>query len=260
MTEKVSLTLIALAWRESDHLEACFRSLAELRARTGATTLIILDDVADDPTRAIAYRVADHVKEFSFTNFSKQRNHALHAAETEWVFFIDADERCPPALALEVEQSITGSTHNAYRVPRRNILFGHEVKHTGWWPDYQIRLMRREYCRYDESIHVHERPIVQGSTGTLTFPLIHYNYKTWSQFAAKQKAYARLEAEALWAERRRPKLRSMIGQPLRELKRRLIDYQGYRDGVLGVALSFAMSLYSLEVQRQLFLLRAKNRE
>ncbi len=260
MTAQAGLTLIALAWRESDHLEACFRSLSGLKARTNASTLIVLDADADRITRVIAHRIADHVTELPFTSFSKQRNNALNSAETEWVFFIDADERCTLPLAVEIERLISVSSHNAYRVPRRNILFGREVRHTGWWPDYQVRLLRREYCRYDEAIRVHERPTVRGSTGTLSSPLIHYNYESWSQFAEKQRAYARLEAEALWLAGRRSRPRSMIGQPLRELKRRLIDYQGYKDGALGLALSAAMALYSLEVQRQLLMLQGKSRD
>ena len=259
MINQPALTLAALAWRESDHLQACFDSLASLKANTMARTLIVLDDNADDATRTMAVKLADNVATRRFISFSHQRNAALSLADTEWVFFIDPDERCTPPLALEIEKAITSATHSAYRVPRRNILFGREVKHTGWWPDYQVRLMRREDCHYDESIRVHERPLVNGSTGTLSEPLIHYNYTTWSQFATKQKAYAHLEAEALWSAGRRPRPRSLVGQPLRELKRRLVDYRGYKDGALGVALSFAMALYSLEVQRQLLLIRARHR-
>ncbi|MEO6456786.1 MAG: glycosyltransferase family 2 protein [Chloroflexia bacterium] len=257
MTEPTLLTVVALAWRESDHLEKCFKSLASLRARTGATTLIVLDDDADTATREIALRVADRVIELPFTNFSRQRNYGLDAATTEWVFFIDADERCTSDLSDEIQRVVSEVEHAAYQVPRRNILFGREIKHTGWWPDYQVRLLRRAYCRYDESIRVHERPTVNGSTGSLNAPLIHYNYNSWRQFATKQKAYAKLEARAQWDAGRRATARSLVGQPLRELKRRMIDYQGYKDGLLGLALSIAMSIYTLEVQRQLFRLRRK---
>ena len=257
MTEPTLLTIVALAWRESDHLEKCFQSLALLRERTGATTLIVLNDDADPTTREIALRVADRVTELPFVNFPRQRNHGLDTATTEWVFFIDADERCTPALSNEIQRAILAGEHTAYRVPRRNILFGREVRHTGWWPDYQVRLLRRAECRYDESIGVHELPTVKGSTGNLNAPLIHYNYKTWRQFATKQKAYAKLEALSQWDTGRRFRLKSLVGQPLREFKRRLIDYEGYKDGLLGVALSVAMSIYALEVQRQLLRLQRK---
>lgn len=255
MSISTKLTVVALAWKETDHLEKCFQSLVPLLARTGATTLVVLNEDADPATRQLALRIADRVIEHPFTNFSRQRNIGLDAASTEWVFFIDPDERSSEALAFAIERAIVDTTHAAYRVPRRNILFGKEVKHTGWWPDYQVRLLLRANCRYDESIRVHELPTVEGTIGTLSPPLVHYNYSSWRQFVSKQIAYSKLEAEALWGLGRRVGPRSVIGQPLRELKRRLIDYEGYKDGVLGTELSFAMAAYSLMVQRELLRLQ-----
>jgi hypothetical protein len=144
-----------------------------------------------------------------------QRNRALELADADWVFFIDADERCTRQLAPEISEALRSGTHAAYRVPRRNILFGREVRHTGWWPDYQVRLLRRDRCRYDESRQVHEFPSVDGSIGSLSAPLIHFNYTTWRQFAQKQLAYAALEANSLYQNGERVRPRSFIGQPLR---------------------------------------------
>lgn len=252
-----SLLIVALAWHESDHLGACFESVEPLKRLTGARTLILLDAERDRLTEQIARKVADRVEVARFVSFSTQRNHALDLADTEWVFFIDADERCTRRVAGEISQVLTDARCSAYRVPRRNILFGHEVRHTGWWPDYQIRLLRREKCHYDEGKRVHEVPSVNGPVGTLSSPLIHYNYKTWRQFVEKQYAYATLDAKTLYQTGNRARLRSFVGQPARELKRRLVDYRGYKDGVLGVALSVAMALYRAETQRQLFLLQGK---
>lgn len=251
------LTIIALARSEAKHLGPCFKSLQTLTSQLGVNTLIVLDSRADQATETVARTVADRVLVSEFVNFSVQRNRGLDAAQTEWVFFIDPDERCTPALAQEVAKAIGQDEYAAFRVPRRNILFGHEVHHTGWWPDYQVRLLKRDCCRYDETRQVHELPIVFGKTGALTEPLIHYNYKTWRQFVKKQWAYAKYDARALYVSGRRARLRNMLGQPLRELKRRLVDYEGYKDGLLGVALSLAMGLYVAETYRQLWRLQRR---
>ena len=253
------LTVIALAWREGEHLRHCLQSVEPMRALTSCPTLVVLDAEADGLTRAIAREVADRVEEVPFVNFSVQRNRALDLAHTPWVFFIDSDERCTSALAREIACVIAPGTtrYSAYRVPRRNILFGREVRHTGWWPDYQIRLLEKARCRYDERREVHEYPIVQGEVGTLHNPLIHYNYKSWRQFISKQRAYAPLEAKALYQAGRRARPRSLVGQPWREFKRRFFEYQGYRDGPLGLVLSLAMALYTAEVYRQLLMLQRR---
>lgn len=242
-----SLTIVALAWREGERLRKCFASVRPLVEITGAQTLIVLDAEANALTAGLAKVVAQRVSVAKFDNFAAQRNRALSLAETDWVFFIDADELMTPALAKEValRLALANDGSAAYRVPRRNILFRHEVRHTGWSPDYQVRLLERAKSRYSEARPVHEVPEVDGSIGTLNEPLIHFNYDTWRQFARKQWSYAPLEAQLLFAEGKRARPRSLLGQPLREFKRRFIEYEGYRDGLLGLELSLAMSAYTL---------------
>lgn len=254
-----NLTIIALVHNETEHLRACFKSLDLLLRNTGAQTLVIFDSRGDPETLTVARLVADRVVVANFDGFARQRNRALDHATTPWVFFIDADERCTRALAAEVSAALMESAFAAYRVPRRNILFGHEVRHTGWSPDYQIRLLKRNSCRYDETRQVHEVPIVQGEIGTFGARLIHFNYATWGQFLAKQRAYSEYEVAALQRAGRSATLKSTVGQPLREFKRRFIEYSGYRDGLLGLALSLAMALYVLRTYLALARLQRSKR-
>jgi len=246
------LTIVALAWNEAEHLAHCFASLEPLVRATGAATLVLFDPDGDERTLSIAREVAGRVEISKFSNFAAQRNRALDLVTTPWVFFIDPDERMTPELASEVVRAITSKEKAAYRVPRRNFPFGREVRHTGWYPDYQVRLLHRASSRYDEQQEVHEVPKVEGKLGDFGSPLIHFNYRTWEQFVSKQLAYADLHARALYKAGNRARLRSFVGQPLRELKRRLVDYRGYRDGVLGIALSLAMSAYTLFIYVKLY--------
>ena len=249
------LTIAALAWNEGEQVRACFNSVEPLVALTGAETLVLFDSEGDAATLEIAQQVVSRVAVVDFDNFARQRNRALDIALSEWVFFIDADERCTPRLCREIAQAVKAEGYAAYRIPRRNFLFGHEVRHTGWSPDYQLRLLKREACRYDETRGVHELPTVHGEVGTLEARLLHYNYRTWGQFFEKQRAYARLEAESLHQAGRKASLKSIIGQPLREFKRRYVDYRGYRDGLLGLALSLAMSFYVAQTYVRLWRLQ-----
>jgi (heptosyl)LPS beta-1,4-glucosyltransferase len=251
------LTIAALAWNESADLRFCFRSLQPLVERTGAETLVVFDPDGDAATLAVARELASAVLVHPFRNFAAQRNFALRSARTRWVFFIDPDERMTAPLAADIMATLREPDAAAYRVPRRNFLFGREVRHTGWYPDYQFRLLDAERCRYDESREVHEFPLFSGEAGTLHSPLLHNNYRTWRQFARKQLAYSSLHAKTLLAEGRRASRKNIVGQPLRELNRRLIEYRGYRDGALGLALSAAMALYTLVVYVKLWRLQAR---
>lgn len=249
--EPLTLTIAILAANVADQLPGCFASLRPLLAETNARTLVILNQDGDAATSNTARSLADSVVERPFENFSRQRNYALDLAETAWLLFVDADERLTPALCQEIATILRRGLGAGWRVPRRNFLFGHEMRHTGWWPDYQLRLMRPELSHYDDSRQVHEFPVVSGDVYSLLNPLIHFNYANWGQFISKQRKYAALEAAALHAEGIRARPLSFFGQPIRELHRRLVVYQGWRDGSHGIALSIAMALYRAEIYRRL---------
>jgi len=46
------------------------------------------------------------------------------------------------------------------------------MKHSGWWPDYVVRLFRRDACRFSDD-RTHERVVLQGKVGRLREPLMH---------------------------------------------------------------------------------------
>jgi glycosyltransferase involved in cell wall biosynthesis len=253
------LTVAVLAWNETSDLRFCFGSLQPLLEQTGAKTLVVFDPDGDAATLEVARELAGEVLVHPFQNFASQRNYALAASASRWVFFIDPDERMTLHLAREIAATLASNQASAYRVPRRNFLFGREVRHTGWYPDHQVRLLDTTRCRYDESREVHEFPVVDGEVGTLLSPLLHMNYRTWRQFVQKQLAYSGLHARTLLSEGRRATAKSLVGQPIREFQRRLIEYRGYRDGPLGISLAAAMSLYTLLVYVKLLRLQARKR-
>jgi hypothetical protein len=128
-------------------------------------------------------------------------------------------------------------------VPRWNFIVGKRVRHGGFYPDYQLRLMRIDRARYDLDRPVHEVVLLDGPSGNLQHPLIHYNYDTWAQFHAKQRRYAAYEAQILAERGIRPRPHNFILQPLREFRRRYLTLQGYRDGLHGLKLCLLLAYY-----------------
>jgi hypothetical protein len=245
-----------LARDEVTHLAASLDSVADLTAPPEGELVVLLDGRASPALEAIARRYTAQVSRSPFVNFSAQRNRALERRHGTWVFFIDPDERGTPALVAELRALIAdGAGLGGAWVPRRNFMFGHEVRHAGWSPDYQLRLLRRAGARYDEDRAVHEVAGVTGATVYLREPLIHYNYATWAQFTAKQRAYTAHEAAAQAARGIRAKPQNFVLQPLREFHRRYLTLGGWRDGPLGLLLSLAMAYYTL----RLYVLLARRR-
>ena len=235
----MTVEAIVLAKDEEGNIRDCLRSLLWADGLT-----VFLDPRSSDDTALISASLGARVLEHPFRNFAEQRNAALEVAWGDWVFFFDADERSTPALAEETREAITRS-EAGWWVPRDNYIFGRLTRHAGWYPDYQLRLLKRGCASYDLSRPVHETVLLQGEMGYLKSTLVHYNYRSLRQFREKQRHYARLEAEALTRRGVRPRLHSLALQPLREFRRRFVELQGYKDGRHGLLLSILLAYYTL---------------
>ena len=234
------LTAAVIARDEERHIAACLESLAFADER-----LVLVDSVTVDRTREIARLHGARVEENVFRNFAAQREAALELASGDWVLFVDADERVPEALRDEVLRAVAQSDNRrGYWIPRHNYLFGREIRHAGWFPDHQLRLLEKSAARFDPSRVVHELAIVDGQVGYLSQPLVHFNYANLAEFIAKQERYSRFEAERWLATYGRPRRRALLGQPLREFWRRYVELQGYRDGPLGLLLGVLLGYYA----------------
>ncbi len=241
----MSLTAIILTYNEEGHIADC---LASVRF---ADELIVFDSFSTDYTISRASQAGAQVIQRRFDDYAHQRNAALEAAQTDWVLFVDADERISPELQNEIQTALVSSTDAAFRIPRHNYIFGRLTRGAGWYPDYQTRLLRVGMTHYDITRPVHEVVIVDGSIGTLTQPIIHFNYHDVAQFHQKQRRYAAFDARMLFDARVQPKFRHLITQPLRHFWWRFVTLRGYRDGLHGLRLSALMAWYELEKYRLL---------
>lgn len=236
------LAIIVLTLNEERHLPGCLASAAGFADR-----LLVIDSGSQDRTTEIASVSGADVVDRPFSGFASQRNAALDLVDQPWVLFLDADERITPALRREIRDAIQHTPDNVagYWLPRRNWMFGRELQGGGWWPDYQLRLLRRGHARYRASREVHEIVDLDGEAVWLSEPLRHLNYDSIAEFREKQVRYARLRVAFLQAHGQYPRNRTFAGQPIREFWRRFVTHRGYRDGMLGLFLATAMAWFEL---------------
>lgn len=239
MPETLSIAIIAR--NEERHIDAALES-----ARPLADELIVLlDPRTTDRTAERARKCGAIVHESRFLSFSQQRNRALAVCSGDWVLFLDADERITPELLHEIRAVLAAprSQIAGYWLPRRNLYFGRALKGGGWYPDHQLRLLRRAAAHYDETRLVHEFADLDGPAARLHGHLLHINIETWPELHEKQRRYALAEAQTLARAGVYAKWRNLVLQPLREIKRRFVTWQGYRDGWLGFVLALTLGYY-----------------
>jgi (heptosyl)LPS beta-1,4-glucosyltransferase len=236
----VTLTAAVIARDEEGNIGACLESIAFADER-----LLVVDSATVDRTREIGRSHGARVEDHPFANFAAQRDASLRLAHGDWVLFVDADERVTPALRDEVLATVqTPEGMRGFWIPRHNYLMGRVVRHAGWYPDYQLRLLERCAAHFDRGRPVHEVAVVDGPVGYLREPLVHFNYASLFEFISRQERYTPLEAERWLMAFGRPRARAVIGQPLREFWRRYVTLEGYRDGLLGLMLSVALAFYA----------------
>src|SRR5206468_12624948 len=117
----------------------------------------------------------------------------IDLATGDWFFSLDADERISPALAAEIRAAIADPARNGFRVPRTSMYCGRFMRHGGWTPDYTWRLARRGTARFTEH-YLHAHLAVQGPTGTLQEPIIHYSFRDMEAVLEKVNRYSSANA------------------------------------------------------------------
>ena len=226
---KKKITIITIAKDEQGMIKEC------LESSSWADEIILLDTGSTDKTIKIAkdYGAKIILAENKDQNFADWHNQGEKEAFNEWIFYLDADERITPELKKEIQAVIEGEEFDAYAVPRRNILLGKTMRFGGWFPDYQIRLFRKErLIKWQGKLH--ERPVFKGELGYLKNPMIHITHRDLSSMTKKSNQWSEIEAQLLFKANHPPVvwwriLRIMFS----EFNSRFVKQQAWRDGVVG---------------------------
>jgi len=249
------LSIAILAKDEEQHISDCLRSVAHLAAEI----IVLLDNRSSDQTENICNQHKAVVYVEPWRGYAGQRNRAIQLCRGDWVLFLDADERVTSQLAQELRSFTSNNEFDGYWIPRKNIFFGQILRGGGWYPDYQLRLLRREQTSYDENQHVHEVAQLRGKAGRLTGHILHYNIDRLAEFWQKQTKYALEEARILWKQRKQTRWRNFVGAPAREFWRRYKTLAGWRDGFLGLFLCGALAWFEIVKYACLYLLQTPSK-
>jgi len=232
----LSVTLITL--NEEKNLRRCLESVAF------ADEIIVLDSGSEDQTPAIAREFTDKVYLEPWQGFARQKNLAQDKAQGPWILNIDADEQVTPELKDEILLVLqNGSPYAGFRIPRKNFFCGQWIRHGGWYPNYQLRLYRKELGRFAQR-EVHEQVIVNGKVGTLKASLKHFTYDSVSDYLKRMDRYSDLSAEQYWLEGKKISWVEILFRSFFTFFKMWVLQRGFLDGVNGLALAKLYSQYT----------------
>src|SRR5262249_23584688 len=163
---------------------------------------------------------------------------ALSLAQGDWVLSIDADERVSSALAREIVRTLAEGSADGYEIPRLSSFAGREMRHSGWFPDYVLRLFRRGNGRFSDDL-VHERVICRGTVARLGAQLEHCSVTRLEDAISRIDRYSTAGAEMLIASGRRVSFARGIAHGLWTFFRVYVLRLGFLDGREGFLLAVA---------------------
>jgi glycosyltransferase involved in cell wall biosynthesis len=224
---------IVTCFNEERHLRACLESLA------WCDEIVVLDSFSSDRTPEIA-KGFPRVRFFERTYYgaAAAKNFALDQARHEWAFILDADERCTPDLAREIEALLAGTPqHDAYTVKRCCFFLGRPIRFSGWQRDRVVRLIRRGGARHSNA-RVHPKVLVRGGAEApvLASPLLHYMVEDFHEYLKRMLKYGHWGAAQAWRDgRRASSLADVAFRPAWRFFRTYLLQLGVLDGGVGIA-------------------------
>lgn len=241
----VKISVVINALNEEKNLPKAIASV-----KSFADEVVVIDMESEDKTSEVARSLGARVFSHKKTGYVEPaRNFAISKAVNPWVLILDADEEASEKLGQKINQILKNPKADYYRVPRKNIIFGSWMKHSRWWPDYNIRLFKKEYVSWNEIIHA--VPMTQGVGGEIEakeeFALIHHNYDSIEQYILRMNRYSTEHAALKVKEGYKFSWKDLIVKPVNEFLSRYFFGEGFRDGLHGLALSLLQAFSELTV-------------
>lgn len=240
------ISAVVNTWNEEENLPRCLGSVKDW-----VDEIVVMDMKSTDRTQEIAKSYGAKVFTTRYTGYVEPaRNLAVGQASGDWILILDADEQIPESLAKKLKK-ISSSKKSAdfYRLPRKNIIFGKWIKHSRWWPDYNVRFFKKGKVSWSEIIHSVPETRGQGIDlrPTEQNAILHHNYDSIEQYLERSNRYTSLQAKLLIKEGYKFSWQDLIRKPTEEFLSRYFSGEGYRDGVHGLALALLQAFSELSL-------------
>jgi (heptosyl)LPS beta-1,4-glucosyltransferase len=220
-----------------------------------ANEVVVVDMMSTDKTVEIVKRMGAKVFKHKRVGFVEPaRNMGIAKTKYDWVLILDADEEIPETLKIYLKKEIKEPTGDYYRLPRKNLIFGKWLKHSGWWPDYNIRFFKKGNVTWNEVIH--SVPMTTGKGVDLVakeeFAIKHRHYSSVEEYITRMNRYTSIQARELNKKGIEFKWRLLIGKPVSEFLRRYFAESGYKDGLHGLVVCLLQTLSELVIYTKLW--------
>lgn len=244
------ISAVVNTYNEQKKIGRCLSSLKGF-----ANEIVVVDMMSTDRTVELAKKYGAKIFKHKKINYVEPaRNFAIEKAKYDWVFVLDADEEIPESLKIYLKKEIKEPQAEFFRIPRKNIIFAKWMKHSGWWPDYNIRFFKKGSVTWNEVIH--SVPMTVGKGIDLPqkqeFAIKHRHYSSVEEYITRMNRYTTIQAKELNKKGIEFKWRDVLTKPMSEFLRRYFAESGYKDGLHGLTVCLLQVLSELVVYAKLW--------
>jgi len=221
---------------EEHNVAACIESLL------WCDEVVVVDSYsADRTTEIIRSYPGVRLLQRTYYGAAAAKNWGMDRTSHEWIFILDADERCTPELRAEIEALLAaGPRHDAYTIRRRVFFMDRVIRFSGWRNDRVVRLFKRGAMRL-ENKRVHPKAITRGPAPMLRNPMLHYMIESFEQYLPRIVTYGFWGAAQGWRKGRHPGVLDVFGRPVWRFLRMYVLQLGFLDGMVGLAFCMLQS-------------------
>jgi glycosyltransferase involved in cell wall biosynthesis len=249
--DALPITLCISTRNAAPHLAGCIDS-----AREWVSELVIVDMESSDATLEIARSYGATIVQVPAAGWAEPgRQSGIDAATQRWILVLDADERAAPGLRALAAGYVEREDVAGVQLPRQNFWFGWWVPNAGLWPDWQLRLFRRERTSWP-GLRTHEGPTIDGNVehapALAENALVHHSLATIGDWMTSANRYTELEADRMASAGRRASVPRLVAVPAARFAQEYIAKRGYRGGRYGLSVALLSWCYWLLAELKLW--------
>lgn len=230
-----------ITYNEENNIGRCISSVAAI-----ADEILIVDSFSTDKTKQIAESMGARFIAHPFEGHIEQKNHALKLSSHEYILSLDADEALSPQLLEQIRIIKSNFVYDGYRFNRLTNYNGHWVRHSGWYPDTKLRLIKKEAALWGgENPHDILQMKNNQKVGFLKGDLLHYSYESIAAHVAQTDKFTTIAARAAFKQGKRSSIFKIVTRPMFKFLRDYFFKRGFLDGRYGFIICSINSLYAL---------------
>lgn len=238
---KLPLSVAIISFNEEKNIARTLESIKNI-----ASEIILVDSHSTDNTRKIASSFGTKVFKEKWKGFVEEKNFAFSKCREEWILNLDCDEVVSKELLNAIQDALSKNNKSTdidgFFLNRRSFYLDKLLKYA-WYPDWKLRLVRREASPQWVGNMVHESLSVKGKTGKLSGDLLHYSYSGIEDHFNRTVKYSKLAAESLVAKGKKFRLIKMLSDPWILFFKIYILKRGLLDGTRGLIVACSAFIY-----------------